>query len=484
MGALLKASILVLFFIPQAKLLAQPSTIWTETFGGSGNEYGHSFDKTSDDGYIIAGLTCSYGAGEEDVWLIKTDVSGNIQWDATFGGSDSDYGYSVQQTADDGYIITGFTESFSHGDSDRDVWLIKTDASGILEWDKPLGGYNHDEGRSVQQTSDGGYIIVGFTSSFIADGMDVWLIKTDASGNYQWTCFCGGSASDAGLSVQQTFDGGYIVAGYTNSYGAGSADLWLIKTDAWGNIQWDNTFGGYDWDQARSVQQTSDGGYVMTGHTDSYCSGGTDVWLIKTDASGNMEWDRTFAGPYTDKGYSVEETFEGGYIIAGYTTSFGAGGADVWLIKTNPSGDMQWDITYGGSNWDQGHSVQQTSDGGYAIAGYTRSYGAGSADVWLIKTAPEVGIESDEPDLCTSVECYPNPSTGPVTIDYRTQTGGRAVLSVYDLAGRRVASLVEGLCTPGQHTVLWNPVDVCSGVYLLKLETTESQATTRLLLYR
>ena len=482
MSNLLRISILALLFTPQMNLYAQPDTMWTNTFGGSNNDSGYSMQQTSDGGYIITGTTRSFGAGDVDVWLVKTDASGDMQWDRTFGGSSGDYGYSVRQTTDGGYIITGFT--LSYGAGGRDVWLIKTDASGNLQWDKPLGGYDLDEGRSVQQTSDGGYVIIGFTDSYGAGDEDVWLIKTDASGDYEWTRLYGGHGSDIGISVQQTSDYGYVVAGYTDSYGAGDEDVWLIKTDAWGSMQWDMTYGGSSGDFSRSVQQTSDGGYLITGRTYSYSPGGSDLWLIKTDASGEMQWDRTFFGPNSEEGYAVLETIDGGFIIVGYTTSLGAGGRDVWLIKTDASGDMQWDMTYGGSSWDEGRSVQQTSDGGYVIAGYTRSYGAGSADVWLIKTTPELGIEADVLDSSLTVECFPNPSPGSVTIAYGMQTGGYAALSVYDLVGRRVATLVEGYCAAGQHTLLWNPEDVSSGIYLLQLETTDSQSTTGLLLCR
>jgi hypothetical protein len=360
-------------------------SMFSKTFGGSESDGGSSVQQTEDGGYIITGVTESFGNGERDVWLIKIDSQGNEEWNKTFGGSEYDVGISGQQTEDGGYIITGGTESFGNGE--RDVWLIKIDSQGNEEWNQTFGGSESDVGISVQQTTDGGYIITGYTNSFGNGQGDLWLIKTDSDGIEEWNQTFGGSEYDVGESVQQTTDGGYIITGYTNSFG--NEVLWLIKTDNQGNEEWNQTFGDSNDDYGESVHQTTDGGYIITGWTDSFGNGSYDVWLIKTDSEGNEEWNKTFGGSEYDWGSSVQQTEDGGYIITGVTESFGNGSYDVWLIKIDSQGNEEWNKTFGGSEYDYGQSVQQTTDGGYIITGSTYSFGNGERDVWLIKTDSE-----------------------------------------------------------------------------------------------
>ncbi|MHC1600309.1 MAG: hypothetical protein ACXQS5_05785 [Candidatus Methanospirareceae archaeon] len=305
-------------------------------------------------------------------------------WNKTFGGTDPDGASSVQQTSDGGYILAGYTYSYGAGSSD--FWLVKTYSDGSKQWDKTFGGTHYDCIFSVQQTSDDGYILAGVTESYGAGNGDLWLVKADSEGNEQWNRTFGGIDPDCAVSVQQTSDGGYILAGYTESYGAGRSDFWLMKTDSKGNMEWDKTFGGTDYDDVSSVQQTSDGGYILAGDTMSYDTGNGDFWLVKTDSKGNMEWDRTFGGVDACRATSVQQTSDGGYILAGCMRSHGADPGDLWLVKTDSNGNKEWGMTFGGVNVHCAYyPVQQTSDNGYILAGTTESYSTDFGDAWLIK---------------------------------------------------------------------------------------------------
>jgi len=379
----------ILLFLSSQFFSQAPDTLWTKTFGGVYGDVGHSVQQTTDGGYIISGFTNSI-AGNSDLWLIKTDGSGDTLWTKTYGGSNSDWSRSIQQTTDGGYIVAGTTESFGAGLPD--FWLIRTDASGDTLWTKTFGGYNFEDCYSIQQTTDGGYILVGETHSFSAGMGDVWVIKTNASGDTLWTKALGGIYWDVGSSVQQTSEGGYIISGTKNSLGGvNGGDVWLIKTDASGDTLWTKTYGGNYEDYGYSVRQTTDGGYIITGYKDAFGMGtNSDVWLIKTDASGDTLWTKTYGGNLHDGGHSVQQTMDGGYIITGIKDSYdGINGSNLWLLKTDSFGDSLWTKTYGGSNTDAGGSVQQTTDGGYILAGFTKSFGAGNEDVWLIKIEPE-----------------------------------------------------------------------------------------------
>jgi hypothetical protein len=354
-----------------------------KTYGGSFRDEGLSVDFTSDSGYVIAGCTESFGAGMRDVYLLRIDSLGDTVWSRSYGGPDFDCGYSVQQTQDGGFVIAGYTESFGAGL--LDIYLVKTDAVGDTEWTRTFGGPGYDCGYSVRQTLDGGYIVAGYTESFGAGLLDIYLVKTDAAGDTQWARTYGESSYDCAYSVCETEDGGYIVAGYTESFGEGGQDIYLVRTDAFGDTIWTKAHGGLRYDCGYSVRETPDSGYVVAGYTESSGEGLQDACLVRTDASGNTLWSKTYGGTDYDCANSVQPTLDGGLVAAGYTESFGAGLSDVYVVKTDSFGGVLWARQYGGRRYDSGWCVQETPDSGLVLAGVTNSFGAGEDDAYVIK---------------------------------------------------------------------------------------------------
>jgi hypothetical protein len=359
--------------------------VFSATFGFDYvDDVGYSILQTADSGYVILGST------GDNVSLIKTDYKGIEQWNHNYGGSEIDYARHILQTSDGGYIISGTTESYGQGGSD--IWLIKTDPTGFMEWDAYFGGVNTDQGRSIQQMTDGGYIIIG-SSDFSGDGnQDIWLIRTNSQGDSLWTKTFGGSGLELGADVQVLEDGGFILLGSTESFGNGGSDIWLIKTDSQGETTWTKTFGDNSSDYGKSILKTSDGGYIIRGVTESFGYGNTALVLIKIDSTGYKIWDNAFGGSDGEGGNALGETNDGGHILICHSYVHENSAYDIRLIKIDGSGSIDWDQTYGSLTDNYGFSVLQTFDGGYALTGSIDILGDGDinhSDIWLIKTDPE-----------------------------------------------------------------------------------------------
>ncbi len=401
-GLVLFSVLAVAFNIRQAECLCAPPTHWARTYGTVENhEEAHSLIQTEDGGYAMLGFTRYYYSPwvyTSDFWLVKTDSTGNVEWNRTYGAPtymNLESGQSLVQTDDGGYALAGLTGVFSEPIY-YDFWLVKTDSLGNMEWNQTYGGGDSDVAHSVVQTGDGGYAIAGYTRSSVTGYSDFYLVKTDSVGNMQWNQTYGGAATDLGWSVVLTGDGGYLIVGYTHSYGAGSSDIWLVKTDSAGSMQWSQTYGGTNADMGYSVVRTSDGGYALAGKTSSFGAGDYDFWLIKTDSDGTMQWNQTYGGTNIDEAWSMVQTSDGGYALLGRTNSFEVP-TDYWLVKTNSTGDMEWNKTYGGPLADIGYAVVQTFDGGYAMAGYSNYYidSYPVIDFWLVKTASGGDVNGD-----------------------------------------------------------------------------------------
>ncbi|MEI6091365.1 MAG: choice-of-anchor D domain-containing protein [bacterium] len=421
-----------------------PSIEWQRTIGGSSVDYSHSIQQAKDGGYIIAGSSSSLdgevcgGKGVLDDWIVKLNPLGFLEWQFTWGGSSCDEAKSIKQTIDGGFIIAGYSFSID-GDiignkGEADYCIIKLDQSGKIQWQKNIGGSAYDKATDIQQTSDLGYIIVGFTRSHDGDldtnyGIeDAWIVKLDQMGAIEWQKSIGGSQYDWARSVEQTNDGGFIIAGSTNSADGdikenkGKEDAWIIKLNQFGSIEWQKTMGGSKDDAINSIHQTFDKGYIIAGMTRSNdndvngFNGGDDSWVVKLNQIGDIEWQKTMGGYSRDQANSVQQTSDSGYIVAGYYSSSNGNircpqyNYNYWIFKLNQKGTLEWQKILGGSLSDQASCIQQTYDGGYIVLGNSESsdgdvdFNKGITDCWIIKlSAEDISIQEDESDSVFSI---------------------------------------------------------------------------------
>ncbi len=422
---------------------AQPVAEWRTVLGGGEDDFAHAVALSDDGGYVIAGETRSFGSGSQDGWLVKLDSNGEQQWSQTYGGPESDAIYAVQRTGDGGYILAGETHSSESATaSQSDYWLIKTDADGKPEWERSFGNSEQsltsetletsDVAHSVRQTRGGGYVLAGSSTS--SSGTGVWLLRTDANGGLLWSRNPGIATGAVAYDAAETADNGFIVAGSADSVLRGSEAI-LIKTDSDGDTRWTKSFGGEFDDEARSLVLTGDGGYALGGFSWSNSAGLSDFWMVKTDGEGRLEWQRTFGGVAREAAHSLVQTSDGGYVLAGWSESFSRGDR-FWIVKTGPTGRQLWNRAYtqtGSADAGTGaalafsgaRAIWQTEDRGFIIAGWT-SVAQGSRDILAVKTA--------------SGELLPAAMQGPVVT--LRNTGGVNIVSAtigFDTNGRGVS---------------------------------------------
>jgi Secretion system C-terminal sorting domain/Domain of unknown function (DUF5122) beta-propeller len=542
----MKNSILFFSFVICSLIsaLCPAQTQFQEVIGGTGYESALSFIKTTDGGYTVAGYTTSFGAGGEDMYIVKFDASGTLQWSRTIGGPNDDAVTSIIQATDGGYVIAGSgaipNAVFS------DMYIVKFDAGGNLLWSKAIGGRGYNDARAIVKTTDGGYAVAGTTD--VGGSKDFSIVKLDAGGNFQWSRSVGGINDDMAHSMVQTADGGYVLAGETSSFGAGVWNMYIVKLDAGGTLQWSKTFGVTGGEQlAASIIQTTDGGYALAGNIRASAPGSDyDMYILKLNSSGNLQWSKTVGGLNDDQAYSIIQTIDGGYAVAGWTTSFGAGDWDMYIVKLDAGGTHQWSRTIGGTGRDVAESIIQTTDSGYAVAGYTSSFGAGLWDMYIVKldasgntcsnmTSPasisgsggtlgsptsiiyprtpfdsskssststggtltsicsNIGIQPISNEIPSSYELfqnYPNPFNPTTKIKFSVplNKGGNRGLSVtltiYDILGKEVEVLVNQQLQPGTYEVEWNAANYPSGVYFYKLTAGDYSETKKMVLIK
>ncbi|HTL82908.1 MAG TPA: T9SS type A sorting domain-containing protein [Bacteroidia bacterium] len=353
------------------------STTFQRTIGGTGQEYGTGI-QTFDGGYIFAGSTNSFGAGLLDIYLVRTDSTGDTLWTKTYGGTNNDWAHAVIQTSDSGFVITGTTKSYGAGQFD--IFLMKLNSSGTLQWEKTYGGNLDEFAFTVEQTNDHGFIIGGYTTTYGSGFMDCYFIKTDSLGSIQWNKVYGGANNDQVLRVIQNPDGGYTAAGYCYRNASGALDILLMRTDSIGDTLWTKTFGTGGNDYGYDVIATLDGGYILTGVLDQMNS-----VIIKTDSAGETTWTRSFSGGLYDEAYRIIQKSNGNYVFSGWTNKT-ALDEDITLTSLDSSGNLLWLKTAGGFGMDQGSSVCSTSDGGFIVTATAKDFGAGDWDLMMCKT--------------------------------------------------------------------------------------------------
>jgi len=472
----MKQMLFFLFQLLGATMIgAQPAIQWAKTYGGNGFESANFGQQTNDGGYIVTGETIGSTDGDvpgtygsTDAWLVKTDDLGGIQWQKTFGGTDKDIALRVYPISGGGYVLGGHTQSCngdminSHGM--QDIWLFKLDSIGGIVWQKGFGGSKDEALSDLKPCSDGGFVILGstFSNDFDVSGnhgdLDMWVIKLTASGDIQWQKCLGGTSEEAGAHVLQTTDEGFILSGYTRSNDGdvggnhGFYDVWVVKLDKMGNIQWTRNLGGSGTEFGGQLIQTVDEGYTLVGMTNSTdgditdAHGDFDVWVLKLSATGALIWQHTFGGPSNEVAYTMTDTEDGGYTIAGSIYPENTplpGDLDIWVFKINQIGDLVWQRTLGGTGWEAPSSIQQTMDGGLFVTGKTDSNNGdvsgnhGLVDGWVVKLSPESVANNDLPVILNTLEIYPNPARNFLAI--QLHTGSLPLqLCVMDLTGKVV----------------------------------------------
>jgi hypothetical protein len=437
----------------EAAGLSPPPIQWQQSFGYTENDFLYAVRQTADDGFILGGESWSppgndktaANFGGADYWIVRLDAEGNQLWDKAYGGNQPDILFSLQQTSDGGFVLGGGSQSGMNGNKDTtnfaavagtsaDYWVVRLDQQGNKIWEQDLGGRYDDILHSLQQTPDGGFILAGFSASPVSGNKtatnfgsaDIWLVRLDTNGVKLWEKSFGGSDSDGAWAVQQTQDGGFLLGGTSGSTASGNktsphfgstlqADFWLVRTDGDGNKLWDRSFGGTGDDTLFALREMPDRSLVLGGRSDSVRGGnktstnygGSDFWVIRTDADGNKLWEQTYGGTDNDFLYSLDVTKDGGLILGGSSssppsgnkTATNYGSSDFWVVRLDADGIVLWDASYGGSRTDELRSLQQTRDGGFILGGFSYSDADGNkttpavfslwADYWVVKLGPE-----------------------------------------------------------------------------------------------
>jgi hypothetical protein len=487
-----------------------PAIQWQKCLGGTDEDDAYSIKQTHDKGFIVAGSSKSNdgdvsgnhssGIVYEDFWVAKIDSLGTIQWQKSLGGTSKEVANSVCVSSNGDYVIAGYTES-TDGDVTNylggvsDTWVVCLDSAGNLRWQKTLGGPGEDGAQEIQQTSDKGFVIASWSSSphdtVTNHDFDYYIAKLDSAGTTHWEKYYGGSGDDTPYSICQTTDGKYIVSGYSESndldvtghHGSIAArDCWIIKLDSAGNLQWEKSFGGTNEEAASCIRETIDGDYIFTGWSSSTGGdvsgnhGSFDIWTVRIDTAANIIWQQCYGGSNVEQAYGLVQTPDKGFAISGVAYSTNGqvtgnhgGPNDYWLVKTDSAGNLTWEMCMGGSNWEASSSLCTVTGGGYALTGITASsngdvsgFHGGNYDYWVVKLKDSFTTGVNESAAAQKITLYPNPANDKLFIS----SGGRiGIIKIYNSLGELVLS------TQCEHEK--ESIDVsklANGAYILRFE--------------
>jgi hypothetical protein len=376
-------SLLLLLCALVQTLFAQTDS-YQYTYGGIKKDINYAIIESHGEGMISVGYTESFGAGNFDVYVVKYDKTGGIEWSKTYGGAREDYGRHIIKTEDNGYLLLGYTNSYAEGNF-FDVLLIKIDANGVILWSKTYGVDKSEYGYKIERAHDGGYVILGEIINMINNdkNSDVLLVKVSEKGDFEWSRIYGGIQTDYLYSIHQTKDGGYIMGGETNSFGAGEWDFYIVKVDGEGNLKWDKVYGGLKSDYGRFALPANDGGYLLGGNSFGYGQGDMDFCLLKLDENGVLEWSKSYGELMTEYMLDMIPAGPDGYLISGYSNSFDTKVEDVWIMNISNKGKLNWSKIFGGDYGDYGVSILLSKDNYVCVSGNTKSFDVSSDDCFL-----------------------------------------------------------------------------------------------------
>lgn len=474
-GILLKLAIIVSVQLLPFFVKGQV-TVFQQIYQSNGNveQSGRDALPTSDGGYMLIGMTGTVpDPWDTSIYIMKTNSIGDTLWTKRYGGFSPDYPYSITETYDGNFFVVGFTASFGAGS--YDTWLLKINPNGDTLWTKTFGGPLDDQGKEIIKTSDGNYVIVG-RSQLSGNNYDSYLMKINSNGNVLWTKYYGGSAYETGRSVKQTNDGGYILIGYTMSYGV-NGDIYLIKTNAAGDTTWTKTYGGILMDDGNSVVANADGSYTFTAETESFGAGDMDVQVTKVTGSGVLVWNKFYGGNKKDISKTICKTSDGGYMVGCISRSFGWINPQMWLLKLDAGGDTTWTRNYGSWDHEHCHAARQTPDGGYISVGHTKSYGPNKKIMFLKLDINGTFVSAPEYAADNTFQLYPNPSTGFFEIgNLKSEEGS---IEVFSALGQKIYS--ENFKHPTSKFKL-DLSDKPKGIYFIKVLADGEEKTRRIII--